>query len=327
MNKTEAKRVLGISDQDIADPNFKKILKKKFRSLAGKHHPDKEGGDKEKFQKINEANEFFVNDEHLKSSRSFGSSGFDGSFYNNMDDLEEMLRQARGQGFYEDYRSNQFKTDFNNSHAQKNYIEMVSDVTTEDMLIGKAKFMAKKSERCNVCHGQGFTTIGDRTSKCGFCSNGVQYRNTPAAFNLPDNVKDGQVVKFDLEGKSYAVTLRFKKTDSWIDTNGDTYQEFVCSWDDLYFGNPVVIRPIGFDSLIKLNVPANSDDTLKLKLSGRGLNNKDLYLVPVCQMPDDFKQWIKDTYEEIHCNSGDDLKLCRFVALNSILVCSASRDI
>ena len=43
-------KILGVSEEATADE-----IKKAFRKLAMKYHPDKEGGDKEKFQEVNEA--------------------------------------------------------------------------------------------------------------------------------------------------------------------------------------------------------------------------------------------------------------------------------
>ena len=52
MNKQDYYDVLGVSRDASADE-----IKKAFRKLAVRYHPDKEGGDETKFKEINEAYE------------------------------------------------------------------------------------------------------------------------------------------------------------------------------------------------------------------------------------------------------------------------------
>ena len=52
MNKQDYYDVLGVSRDASADE-----IKKAFRKLAVRYHPDKEGGDEAKFKEINEAYE------------------------------------------------------------------------------------------------------------------------------------------------------------------------------------------------------------------------------------------------------------------------------
>src|SRR3989339_1146 len=54
-------------------------VKKAFRKLAHKHHPDKEGGNEEKFKEANEAYQVLGDPEKRKKYDQFGSAAFDGS--------------------------------------------------------------------------------------------------------------------------------------------------------------------------------------------------------------------------------------------------------
>ena len=54
-------------------------IKKAFRGLAHKHHPDKQGGDEAKFKEINEANQVLGDEKKRAQYDQFGSSAFDGS--------------------------------------------------------------------------------------------------------------------------------------------------------------------------------------------------------------------------------------------------------
>jgi molecular chaperone DnaJ len=74
-------------------------IKKAFRKLAHKFHPDKDGGSEEKFKEINEAYQVLGNEGKRKQYDQFGAT-FDqqGGFGGGMN-WEDFMRQARGGGF------------------------------------------------------------------------------------------------------------------------------------------------------------------------------------------------------------------------------------
>lgn len=67
-------KLLGVEKNASAED-----LKKAFRALAHKHHPDKPGGDAEKFKEINEAYQALGDPEKRAKYDQFGSAAFDGS--------------------------------------------------------------------------------------------------------------------------------------------------------------------------------------------------------------------------------------------------------
>lgn len=74
MSKRDYYEVLGISKDASADE-----IKKAFRKLAVKHHPDKEGGDETKFKEINEAYEVLKDASKRQRYDQFGHAGVGGS--------------------------------------------------------------------------------------------------------------------------------------------------------------------------------------------------------------------------------------------------------
>ena len=70
MPKRDYYEVLGVAKGASADE-----IKKAFRRLAVKHHPDKEGGDEEKFKEINEAYEVLKDENKRKRYDQFGHAG------------------------------------------------------------------------------------------------------------------------------------------------------------------------------------------------------------------------------------------------------------
>ncbi len=74
MSKRDYYEVLGIGKNASADE-----IKKAFRKLAVKHHPDKEGGSEKKFQEINEAYEVLKDPSKRQRYDQFGHAGVGGN--------------------------------------------------------------------------------------------------------------------------------------------------------------------------------------------------------------------------------------------------------
>ncbi len=73
MNKQDYYDVLGVSRDASADE-----IKKAFRKLAVRYHPDKEGGDEAKFKEINEAYEVLKDQQKRQRYDQFGHAGVGG---------------------------------------------------------------------------------------------------------------------------------------------------------------------------------------------------------------------------------------------------------
>ncbi len=74
MSKRDYYEVLGVGKDASADE-----IKKAFRRLAVQHHPDKEGGNEEKFKEINEAYEVLKDPSKRQRYDQFGHAGVGGA--------------------------------------------------------------------------------------------------------------------------------------------------------------------------------------------------------------------------------------------------------
>lgn len=74
MSKRDYYEVLGVSKNASADE-----IKKAFRRLAVQYHPDKEGGDEEKFKEINEAYDVLKDSQKRQRYDQFGHAGVGGA--------------------------------------------------------------------------------------------------------------------------------------------------------------------------------------------------------------------------------------------------------
>lgn len=152
VNAVDYYKVLGVSRQATASE-----LKKAYRTLSLKYHPDKQTGDKKKYEEINKAYEV-LSDE--KQRRLYDQGGEEA--------LKNGNNQQGGFGF------NPFDF-FNGGHQQRRQqqrmpdVEVVLDVTLEDLYKGKTlEVLHKKRQLCSHCHGSGADTPDD-VKDCPVC--------------------------------------------------------------------------------------------------------------------------------------------------------------
>ena len=147
-------------------------IKKAFRKLAKKHHPDK-GGDEETFKKINLAYETLSDDQKRAEYDQFGSAGpnmggfggsggFSGGFQQgnvNFDGFEDIFSSFfGGAGARQHSRSSR--------NRQGADLEVEVEIPFEDALKGTTKkFKSSHYKRCEKCHGVG----GEGMKTCEKC--------------------------------------------------------------------------------------------------------------------------------------------------------------
>lgn len=147
--------ILGVS-KDASQEEIKKA----YRKLAHKHHPDK-GGDEEKFKKINKAYQVLSDEKKRKQYDQFGKtsssaagggfngyqSGFQGNF--NAEDLGDIFGEFFGGGF----------GGFSQSKSKKRKgqdIRIDITISLEDAFKGTVvKKSLKKKNTCDRCDGSG----------------------------------------------------------------------------------------------------------------------------------------------------------------------------
>ncbi|MFH1509846.1 MAG: DnaJ domain-containing protein, partial [Candidatus Nealsonbacteria bacterium] len=160
--------VLGVSRDASQDD-----IKKAYRKLAHKYHPDK-GGDEKKFKEINEAYQSLSNKEKRDQYDQFGSTsdqfgGFDPNqgefdfgqgFGGGMEfDLGDIMEQMFGSG------RRQKKTDVKRGRD----IEVELNLELKDILVGKEReIILDKMISCSRCSGTGGEP-GSKVKECFSC--------------------------------------------------------------------------------------------------------------------------------------------------------------
>ncbi len=178
--------VLGVNKQATADE-----IKKSYRKLAMKYHPDHNRGDKDaeqKFKEINEAYEVLSNDQKRAAYDQYGHTAFQngGNGFSGGNPFE---------GFdFSDVFSNIFSDFMGQGTRPQNRKQRGADIrydlsiSLEDAYNGIEKEIEVEStEECPSCHGHG-TRDGKEPPKCEYCHGTGKVRSTQGGFFIFESI-------------------------------------------------------------------------------------------------------------------------------------------
>jgi DnaJ-class molecular chaperone len=214
-------------------------IKRAYRKLASQHHPDK-GGDKNKFQEVEEAyrilgdNQKRAEYDNPQRTRGF-NPGF--GFQNNGFDFETIF--------------DIFGARFQHPHAQQRRAQqamLTLWITLKDSAQGGRK-------QISVGTSQGTNTI---------------------EIEIPKAINDGESVQYNGIGPGgidLVITYRIHPEAKW-NRNGLTLQtdEIISIWD-LILGTEFPVKDISGNTL-NLTVPAGTQPGTVLRLRGKGLTDR-----------------------------------------------------
>lgn len=154
-------------------------IKKAFRKLAIKYHPDKNQGNKEaedRFKEINEAYQVLSDPEKKSRYDQFGttdfnggggSGGFGGFDFSDMGGFGDIFESFFGGGGGSSRR---------NGPTRGNDIEYSLNLTFEEAIFGvKKEISVTRSENCDTCNGSG-AEPGTSAKTCPHCNGSGQVR-------------------------------------------------------------------------------------------------------------------------------------------------------
>lgn len=255
MTKRDYYEILGVSKNASADE-----IKKTYKKLALKHHPDK-GGDAEKFKEISEAYAVLSDENKRSNYDQFGHAGFDQRF-----SQEDIFRGADFESVFDEifgnagFGNSMFDMFFGSQRRRGREergrdLSYEIELSFEDAVFGtKKEIMIPITEACKKCNGSG--AENDDVENCKECSGTGQVRKTRrtvfgvfSSITACDNCEgNGRVIKTKCrECKGAGLVSDMKK--------------------------------------IKVDIPAGVDNGNQIRLNGKGDVNRngknpgDLYII------------------------------------------------
>lgn len=173
----------------IARSASKDEIKKAYRKLAHKYHPDKEGGDEAKFKEVNEAYQILSNDQKRSQYDQFGqtfngagggpSGGGFGGF-----DFSQFQQGSGGRGFEFNFGGDGMGDIFSEmfgggrrSHRGRD-VQVDIEIGFDEVIKGAIKeVLVYKSVYCSQCSGSGGEP-GAKEETCTTCGGSGQVQKT-----------------------------------------------------------------------------------------------------------------------------------------------------
>ncbi len=284
-------KILGI-DKKAGD----KEIKKAYRKLARKYHPDLNSNDKtaeKRFKEINEANEVLSNAENRKKYDKYGKDWKHAEEFEKAKQQQQYQRNAY-QGSFSDYAEDDFSSFFSS-------------------MFGGGS--ARQGGRNVKFKGQDFNAelhldLKDvyQTHKRTLTVNGKNIRLT-----IPAGVKNGQVIK--VKGHGGKGVNGGPNGDLHIKFSITNHTEFKRDKDNLYtvldldlykamLGGEIMVNT--FNGKVKLKIKPGTQNGTKVKLKGKGFpvyrkqdQYGDLYITYQIKTPTNLTDKEKELFEEL----------------------------
>jgi molecular chaperone DnaJ len=160
----------------------KSEIKKAFRELAHKYHPDKKGGDEAKFKEINEAYSILSDDqkraEYDTYGRTFGSSGQGGFSGFEGFDFSQFTQAGRGFEFDLGDIFGDFFGGGRNKVRRGRDISIDVELSFKESVFGTERnVLITKNSTCGTCNGTG-AKPGSPLQTCSVCAGKGKIKET-----------------------------------------------------------------------------------------------------------------------------------------------------
>ena len=288
-------KVLGV-DKTATEADIKKA----FRKLARKYHPDLNPNDKEaehKFKELNEANEVLSNAENRKKYDQYGEHWKNGEEYERAKQQQQQYQGSQQSGGFENYSNGGDYSDF-----------------FENIFGGRASASGGRSRQTSF-KGQDFNAslqldLKDvfETHKRTLTVNGKNIRLT-----IPAGVENGQIIKISGHGSEGAnggpkgdlyITFSIVNNSSFKLDQNNLYTTVDIDLYTAVLGGEITAHT--FDGKVKLKVQEGTQNGTQVKLKGKGFpvykkegTFGDLYITYQIMIPKNLSDKEKELFVEL----------------------------
>ncbi len=257
-------KVLGV-DKKASQEDIKKV----YRKLAVKYHPDKNPGDKiseEKFKEINEAYDVLGDAEKRKKYddlgdnwQQYGQGGFPGGFNNQQYARQGRGRQQKGSQFDEGQFSDFFESFFGHS----------------DQGFGNTRKRGSTQRKGEDYQAETTITLDEAFQGT---SRQVNLATQKLNLKLKPGIADGQVLR--MKEKGGPGLNGGPNGDLFITINVQKHELYERKGDDIYFDQPLdaftailggKLTVQALDKALKINIPPGTDSEKVFRLKDMGM--------------------------------------------------------
>lgn len=280
-------------------------IKKSYRKLALKYHPDKAGGDKsseEKFKKIAEAYEVLSDETKRKNYDKYGNAkGPQSAHSEGFDDIRTQFHEAfssfsniqeRGESIpiylvltFEEIKTGikkrvKYKKNTTCSSCSGNGSKHGKSITNCSLCLGN-KFLYRKfgnwteKVQCHHCGGRGYFV----TEECEKCLGGMSQKEVEFDLEIPAGVFEGWKTRINGYGHdSYSnngipgdlyIIIQEERHSNFERNDDDLIYKLELSLPDMILGVDKVEIPT-LDSKVSFTVPPNTPMGKIFRIKGRG---------------------------------------------------------
>ena len=296
MSKRDYYDVLGVS-KSVG----KNDLKKAYRKLAMKYHPDRNPDDTqaaEKFKELSEAYEILSDDQKRQTYDSFGHDGVNSSFSSSQGAADAFS------DIFGDIFSDIFGGSTGSRSSRGSDLSYSLEISLEDAVFGKSMNIEIPSKerckglwnRCSYCGGagairqqQGFFSMQQtcphcrgegeiHDSDCSICNgNGYIHKNKKLSVKVPAGVDDGDRIRLSGEGDhgrggnrgDLYISLNVKKHSIFERDGRHLYCEVPLDFVDAALGGSIEVPTLVGKAKIK--IPSGTQSHKIFRLNGKGI--------------------------------------------------------